>query len=811
MKIFVFIETVVFCLLLNAVQSLYAFAQVIPDSRLKDASQVTLQNNVFNIMGGTRSGNNLFHSFTQFSIPTGYIGYFNSGGDLKNIFARITGSSASTIDGVLRSNGQSNLFLINPNGIIFGSNAKLNIGGSFLASTSKNIEFSDGTLFDSTSLPLQSIISSGVPIGLNFGVNSGSIHVLGPGHIFSLSNPVIAPITRNGQTQAGLRVSNGKTIALIGNEVALQGGNITAPNGHIELGSISNGRVSLKNFNSSWQFEYGNVNSFNDVKLLSKSSVDASGTGNSSIHFQGDNFEISGGSIALIQNLGAVPSGSISADFSNTIDIEGKASDGFPSRVVNETLGPGDSGNVIFHSNNLLISDGAALTTKTFSKGNAKDINIFADESILLNGVVLDNPSSYSYILSGTSSSGTGGNIFLTTKDLEVLDGSSIASPTSGSGNAGNITINANSAEINGGSPSGLISSILASTIGKGKGGIITLNTSSLDILNGGTLVSITAADGDSGSILVNAKDRVSINGFFKYDPQVSSQIATGASPQTETIAKLFNLPKIPSGKPGDVSISTPILTLSNLGSVVSGNYGSSTDKGGKIEINANYLSIDAGRLLTTSISGAGGDIFLTSKDIRLTHGGIISSSRVNNLKNPDVSGNITINTKLLTLLENSRITANSINSYGGKVSINADDSFVSPNSSITAFGARLSFNGSVIISKNKDVVLNKPPKFKLDALAPLPITCDPSSGKAFYILTEEHMTNDVMDLISASPEFPHYIDTTDGIRKPLILSVGWVPDGNGKLKALRAIPVSILSPRANQKICDAAIKLNKS
>ena len=117
-------------------------AQVVSDTTLPvgERSQISA-GPLFQINGGAVRDRNLFHSFAQFSLIQGETAFFNNAANITNIISRVTGGLPSRIDGVLQANGSANLFLINPGGVLFGPNAALNIGGTFLATTASALQF----------------------------------------------------------------------------------------------------------------------------------------------------------------------------------------------------------------------------------------------------------------------------------------------------------------------------------------------------------------------------------------------------------------------------------------------------------------------------------------------------------------------------------------------------------------------------------------------------------------------------------------------------------------------------------------------
>jgi len=136
------------------------------------------------IGGGARRGANLFHSFSKFDIPALEQVYFNEPSGVEAIFSRITGSDVSEILGTLGVDGAADLFLLNPNGIVFGPDAHLDIAGSFAASTATSLQFGNDLDFSATVPQAAPLLSLNVQPGLQLGGASSD----GLGRITSQAN-----------------------------------------------------------------------------------------------------------------------------------------------------------------------------------------------------------------------------------------------------------------------------------------------------------------------------------------------------------------------------------------------------------------------------------------------------------------------------------------------------------------------------------------------------------------------------------------------------------------------------------------------
>ncbi|XHX78775.1 MAG: filamentous hemagglutinin N-terminal domain-containing protein [Stenomitos frigidus ULC029] len=180
-------------------------AQVVPDNTLPVNSRVPPGCVVCTIDDGTVRGVNLYHSFREFSIPTGGEAYFNNAALIQNILTRVTGASISNIDGLIRANGIANLYLLNPNGFVFGPNARLNIGGSFVATTANRFQFPDGSTYSAINPQAPPLLTVNVSPGVQFDARPAGSTITNRGNL-STGQDLTLDANRldlQGQLQAG--------------------------------------------------------------------------------------------------------------------------------------------------------------------------------------------------------------------------------------------------------------------------------------------------------------------------------------------------------------------------------------------------------------------------------------------------------------------------------------------------------------------------------------------------------------------------------------------------------------------------------
>ena len=209
------------CLLFNPV-----VAEVILDGSFSSAKSgaVALVDNQYTITEaqGDLRGSNLFQSFSEFNVEAENTAVFTGPSSVQNIISRVTGGNASAIDGTIRSEiSGANLWLINPDGILFGDGARVDVQGSFLASTADYVLLNDGETRFYADANRTDILIASPPKTFGF---------------LSDSFPLDAKIDI-GNTQ--ISVPENESISILSSDVSVKGALLAAPGGVISVVSIN--------------------------------------------------------------------------------------------------------------------------------------------------------------------------------------------------------------------------------------------------------------------------------------------------------------------------------------------------------------------------------------------------------------------------------------------------------------------------------------------------------------------------------------------------------------------------------------------
>ncbi len=651
--------------LLTPGMMLSAIAQVTSDGTTN--TTVNQSGNNFTILNGIEKGNNLFHSFSNFSVPTGGSATFDlvNTPNITTIFSRVTGGNISHIDGLISTLNSSNpvsLFLMNPAGIVFGKNASLNIGGSFVGTTAESIRFADGFEFSAVNFQTTPLLTISVPVGLQMGSNAGAIAVQGTGHTLTLKDSR-TPINRT-PSPTQLRVQPGKTLALVGGTLNLHGTTLTAEQGRIELGSLGEaGLVSLVPTTQGYTLGYSNGQSFGNIQLEKKSLLDVSGVNAGSVQVQGKHIQVTDSSLVLAQNLGNLPGGNLHLQASAGIDVTGTF-----SGIRSETLGIGTSGSISVITPRFSLQQGSAINNTTF--GTATSGNVQVDASVLEISGFSPISSTGSLINTATSGSGNAGNVFVNGDSLLVSDGAGLSSISRGSGDSGQVVIRNMETTVRGSNSAPMGTRIGATAFSTGNAKTITLDTARLYLQDGGAITTSSFSAGHGGDIRINATESIQIigsNNVINNSGISNSSITSSVLSLSPTLQKRFNVfYGTPVGNAGTVSITTPNLTLQDGGAVSVTNDGSGN--GGSINLTADSIELKNQALIQAkTTSGDGGNISLgVGKLLQLRDNSQITATAGGNGN----GGNVNINSPIIVGLENSDIIANAVQGRGGNIQI---------------------------------------------------------------------------------------------------------------------------------------------
>ncbi|NEQ48388.1 MAG: filamentous hemagglutinin N-terminal domain-containing protein [Leptolyngbya sp. SIOISBB] len=707
-------------------------AQIVPDGTLGDEASIVVPdvsiggNPADRIDGGAVRGENLFHSFQEFNVNTGQQVYFANPVGIENILSRVTGGNVSNIDGVLGVDGAANLFLLNPNGVIFGPNARLDIRGSFLTSTAGSISFADGSEFSAVPQGNE-LLSISVPLGVQFNnLAQGDITSTGAleagqdltllGLALYLERQLQAGRDLTLQAQDTVTIRDTATEAFIarsGNDLTIQGNqgiDIWTPQ-HLERTPfVSGGDLTLISdgvISGDAHFESGG-----NLQLLT-----LGGTPGNFVSFY-DPIIFADGDVVFgdytgvalkVEATGSIQAGDIvitGPDTTFTPDGSGSDQDLLASsraailRAGVNSIGvsnlPQTTGGTTFATGSIIDQPLGSIVvnsinTSDITGGDGGPIILAARGNITAIGF-LEGPPGFpvqftlgSFSLSANSNAGNGGQIFLKSESGNIVVralGSFSASIFGDAGNGGEISLFSESGNI----VVDDLDSFSASNFGNARnGGNITLSSDS------GNFITIEDLNSSSSSQSGNSGDggRISVT-------SVSGKITTNGNFNSTSSSVFGN-----ARRGGEISVtSSEDIVFNGDLSTFSSSFLGDSSSGGKISISSSSGNITTGgRFLSGSCSapsnscsgslppalippeldpseaGNGGDIQISSESGNITSL-LISSGSESDSGNAENGGDIQISSRsgaidILDLFSNS--SSNSGNAgNGGDITISS-------------------------------------------------------------------------------------------------------------------------------------------
>jgi filamentous hemagglutinin family protein len=621
---------------LSTSASLARAGQITVDGRLSPAK--TLMGPSYRISAdlGKQIGSNLFHSFGAFSLSTGDTATFTGPNTVSNVVGRVTGGASSTIDGKITSQiPGANVFFVNPSGVVFGPNAKIDVSGSFHVTTADYIKMADGSRFQAKT-PGGSTLTAAAP------------------QAFGFLTPRPQPISVTGST---LAAPGSKVLSLVGGPVTVSGGTLQAPSGKVQIASAaSTGEIPV-------DYRTGpssTVTSYATVKINgSKITVDPNGAGQSGrIYIHGDTVSVGHNSEIAADNSSSGRGGKISLRG----DAQVSLTTGAYVHADTKSTGPGGSIAIASGPVGAVTVDGSAVTAQAFNgaNGNGGIIDMTAGLLTVSNGV---------QISADTAGAGNAGVIDLTAGRLTLSNVDQISAATFGAGNAGSVIVDVSGAlTIDG--PGKEFIELGADTASSGNGGNVSVTAGQLTLRNGGLMSASTFGAGDAGRVSVHVGGDLSIDGS-------SSGSLTGLFSNSNPGA---------TGMAGHVGVTAGRIELQNGGQIGTSTYGPGGTGDVRVQV-AGALSINGrpsgagsqssevtGIFSTTRQNGGDGNVSVTAGQLELLNGGMILASTAGSGNagsvTVDVSGALTIDGPGKEFVEIGAETKSSGN--GGNVSVTA-------------------------------------------------------------------------------------------------------------------------------------------
>lgn len=616
-------------LLVSSMMIRIAHAEITLDGSLGPKASLSGPDYVVTHTQGLLRGTNLFHSFGEFNVLKGESATFTGPVMIQSIIGRVTGGNESFIDGKVQSTiPGANLFLINPNGVLFGPNALLDVRGSFHVSTAEYVKLGEDGVFYAD--PTQS-----------------SIITVAPPSAFGFLSDGPAAIRLQ---ESDLEVPEGNGLFLVGGKLQVEDCEVSAPSGNIIMASVnSSGEVTLDKPGGLVDIDFDYAVDAGEISLRG-SGLDVTGDGSGTVFIRGGRFVMDASTIVAdtrgyTHTEGLTPDAGRS-DLINKLTADTTDEDHWKNRLATDSVGE-----IEVNVESLTLVNGAQIRSAGRADGTAgaADITIEAEESVTLSGSPDDPLATSIYILN--SGEGDGGAISISTPNLTV-DGKarigpdkmdegrageiildvgrltlskgggirSISHPDS-TGQAGNITITAAEGVYVSGDPDEVSPSFIRShTQGEGDGGSIRISTPTLMLDNNAVIAVGTIGAGQAGDILLDTGSVRLRNGSFIYNVPFPESTGGGGNITIEATDEVylsgdFNdmlgaaiyTDTFGSGDGGSISISTPSLRIENLAwiSATPVSFG----RAGDILLNVGSLRVaDGAQILSIAPYGSTGD-----------------------------------------------------------------------------------------------------------------------------------------------------------------------------------------------------------
>lgn len=596
---------------------------------------------------GQQRGGNLFHSFSFFNINTGESATFSGPNTVSNIISRVTGGSASTIDGALNSTiPGANLFLINPGGVIFGENATLSISGSFHVSTAGYLVLADGGRFDAVA-PANSVLTSAPPSAFGF-----------------LDNPAAISVQNS-----KLQVASGNTLSIVGGDVSMDSAILYAPGGTVQVASVeSAGEVSVDvaSLDVSSYGQLGTIEVSHEGDFFSRFLPGVGIVGNMDVtDDEGGRVVIRGGqfvadSAIVFADGNAGDAGQVDIKLADSL----QASNG--TLITADQFGSGTPGQMTVEAKRIVLESGARLQIDNYGANAGGQLTVTATDSLEIDGrsdpglpIIGDQQSGLYAASFGT---GEGGDISSNTNRLDVgREGKIELNSLSGAG--GDLSLTADSINLHDGG------SIQLDTLGASNAGTAKINTRVLEINSGGSIATKSLGEGSAGNLNIAATESVTLTGRGDLDP---SGIYSNA---------------FSSGDGGQIKVVTPDLTVTN-GARIQAGIGENPDatglppamattQAGSIGLQVERLNVFAAAQISTQSENAGqaGDIDVQASDaVNISSpAGALQSGLFSTASGTGAGGNISVSGGTLSMFGGA-INVSSINTGdAGSIAVSAD------------------------------------------------------------------------------------------------------------------------------------------